>query len=292
MKKQTKETLFSFSYILPGFVLLLVFYIIPIIMDVYFSFTKYNIIQPPQFIGLANYTRMFSDPYIGAAIRNTLVYTIITVPLQTAFALVIAAVLAMKFQKSKFGEGIRSTLFIPVIASAVLVGTLWVNLLATNGPINHILKTFGIPAVNWLGSKNLSMVSICITAIWKNVGYFLVIFYAGILDIPTSLYEAAEVDGATRIQQFCYITIPGLSKVTYLVVTLGTIWSFQVFDIVYTMTGGGPGMSTMTLVLTIYNAAFKEYSMGYATTIALLLFVLVIIIQTLQKRLMKGAKED
>ena len=130
------------------------------------------------------------------------------------------------------------------------------------------------------------------TAIWKNIGYFLVIFYAGILNIPGSLYEAAEVDGASRWQQFCHITIPGLSSVTYMVITLGTIWSFQVFDIVYTMTGGGPGMSTVTLVLTIYTAAFKEYNMGYASAIALLLFLIVLFVQFLQKKIMKGGEND
>jgi multiple sugar transport system permease protein len=128
--------------------------------------------------------------------------------------------------------------------------------------------------------------------VWKNVGYFLVIFYAAIMEVPRSLYEAAEVDGASRSQQFFYITLPGLSSVTYLVVTLGTIWSFQIFDMVYTMTGGGPGLSTVTLVLTIYNTAFREYSMGYASSIALLLFVFVILISYLQRLLFNNGNNE
>ncbi|MEG2436435.1 MAG: sugar ABC transporter permease, partial [Ruthenibacterium sp.] len=124
------------------------------------------------------------------------------------------------------------------------------------------------------------------------VGYFLVIYFAGIMDIPRSLYEAAEVDGATAVQKFFRITLPSLSSVTFLVVTLGTIWSFQVFDMVYTMTGGGPGLSTVTLVLTIYNTAFKEYNMGYASAIALLMFVFVLLISGGQKLLLRGGKGE
>ena len=292
MQKKNKEALFAYTYILPGFILLLTFYLIPILMDVVFSFTKYNVIQSPKFIGMKNFQRLISDKFILAGIKNTLIYSVITVPIQTIISLTIAALLASKFKSSKFGEFTRSALFIPVIASAVLISTLWLNLLASNGPINYLIKLLGGEPINWLGDKVLSLVSVIMTAICKTIGYFLVIFYAGILNIPGSLYEAAEVDGASRWQQFCHITIPGLSSVTYMVITLGTIWSFQVFDIVYTMTGGGPGMSTVTLVLTIYTAAFKEYNMGYASAIALLLFLIVLFVQFLQKKIMKGGEND
>jgi len=165
-------------------------------------------------------------------------------------------------------------------------------LLTPRGPVNTMLGLLGLDTVNWLGGKISSLLSVSMVSVWKNIGYFLVIFYAGIMDIPASHYEAAKVDGATGLQQFFYITLPSLSSVTYLVVTLGTIWSFQVFDIVYTMTGGGPGLSTVTLVLTIYNAAFKEYNMGYASAVALLMFLFVIIIQALQKSLVRTGRED
>ncbi|MFQ7002867.1 MAG: carbohydrate ABC transporter permease [Ruthenibacterium lactatiformans] len=157
--------------------------------------------------------------------------------------------------------------------------------------VNSIIHAFGLPSVNWLGGKLTSMLSVCIVSVWKNVGYFLVIYFAGIMDIPRSLYEAAEVDGANAFQRFFKITLPGLSSVTFLVVTLGTIWSFQVFDLVYTMTGGGPGTSTVTLVLTTYNAAFKEYNMGYASAVAMLMFVFVLAVSGLQKLLLKGGED-
>lgn len=277
-----KKKFQGFLYILPSFILILTFSVIPILMNVYFSFTKYNVIQPPEWVGLANYARMLQDHYVVDSLRNTLVYTLITVPLQTIGALVLAAV-AAGFFKNKFGNFVKGSLFVPTIASGILIGTLWFLFLAPRGVVNEILNLVHLPSVTWLGGKYSSMLSVCIVSIWKNVGYFLVIYYAGIMDIPKDLYEAAKVDGANGIQCFFRITLPGLKNITYLVLTLGIIWSFQVFDLVYIMTGGGPGTSTITLVMTIYNAAFKEYNMGYASAVALLLFVFVLLLNVLQK---------
>ena len=290
MINRRKEAAQGFLYILPSLVLILVFSVVPILMSLYFSFTKYNVLQPPQWTGLDNYIRLFRDPYVRASLKNTVVFTVITVPLQTAGSLVLAAVIAELFH-NKFGNFVKSSLFVPVIASAILVGTLWFTLLSPRGVVNSIIHAFGLPSVNWLGGKLTSMLSVCIVSVWKNVGYFLVIYFAGIMDIPRSLYEAAEVDGANAFQRFFKITLPGLSSVTFLVVTLGTIWSFQVFDLVYTMTGGGPCTSTVTLVLTTYNAAFKEYNMGYASAVAMLMFVFVLAVSGLQKLLLKGGED-
>jgi len=259
-------------------------------MNLGLSFTKYNIMQPAQWVGLANYERMLSDPYIWASLKNTALFTLITVPIQTILALLLAAVIAELFH-NRFGNFIKSALFVPVIASSVLVGTLWSIILSPTGVANDLIKTLGANPVNWLGGKSTALISICMATIWKNVGYFLVIYFAGIMDIPRSLYEAAQVDGATPIQRFFRITMPSLAPVTFLVVTLGTIWSFQVFDMVHTMTGGGPGLSTVTLVLTIYNTAFKEYNMGYASAIALLMFLFVMLISGAQKLILRGGRE-
>ncbi len=289
--KNKKEIIMGYLYILPSFILISVFAIIPIFMNIYYSFTKFNVIQSAQWVGLSNYMRMLKDPYIVASLKNTFIFTIITVPAQTLFSLIIAAILADRF-RNKMGEVIKSAMFIPVIASAVLVGTLWSIFLEPYGLMNSILNFLHIPSINWLGGKTSSLLSVCMATVWKNVGYFLVIYYAGIMDIPKELYEAARVDGASKFQQFRFITVPSLSSVTYLIVTLGTIWSFQVFDMVFTMTNGGPGMSTVTLVLTIYNAAFKSFNMGYAASIAIVMFVLVILIQALQRRFLSDRGES
>lgn len=284
-----KDIRFSLLYILPSLLLIMVFSVVPIIMNVFYSFTEYNIIQNPVFIGFDNYVRMFNDSYVRAALKNTIVFTFIVVPLQTVLSLVFASFIS-QYARGTYGGFVKSAMFVPVIASAVLIGNLWSMLLSPTGVLNSLLEAVGIGSINFLGSRYLSLLSVCFVSIWKNVGYFLVIFYAGIMDIPLSLYEAAEVDGANKIQMFFKITVPSLKPIIYLVVTLGTIWSFQVFDLVYTMTGGGPGLSTQTLVLNIYNNAFRNSAMGYASTIALLMFVFVMLINFIQKKFL--ARED
>ncbi|WP_054955637.1 carbohydrate ABC transporter permease [Paenibacillus dakarensis] len=271
-------------YILPSFLLILIFSLIPLVMTGYYSFTQYNVIQQPEWIGLDNYAALMNDAFFKTGLTNTLIYTVIVVPVQTIISLMLANVIATYF-RNRLGTFFRSALFIPVISSMILVGTIWKFMLATeNGFINLFLGFMGLDGLNWLGSKTLALISICLVSIWKNVGYFLVIYYAGIMDIPRSHYEAAQVDGATRFQQFHYITVPSLKAITYLVITLGTIWSFQVFDLVYAMTGGGPGKSTLTMVLNIYQSAFKQYKMGYGSAISFILFILILMISGVQKR--------
>ena len=270
-------------YILPSFILILLFSIIPLFMTLYFSFTKYNVINAPEWIGFKNYTALFQDSFFKASVKNTIVYTLLVVPLQTLLSLFLADIIAKQF-RNRFGTFIRMVLFIPVISSMILVGMVWKFLLSTdNGIVNMILTFLRLPRINWLGTQNTAMISICMTSIWKNVGYFLVIYYAGIMEIPLSYYESAKVDGASRWQEFFYITLPSIKPITYLVVTLGTIWSFQVFDLVYSMTGGGPGRSTLTLVLIIYQSAFKQYKMGYACAVSFVLFLLVLLVSAMQK---------
>ncbi len=287
MNRKKKEALQGVIYILPSFILIACFSVLPIFMSGYFSFTNYNVMNDPTFAGLENYAKIFKDAYVADAIKNTLAYVVITVPIQTILSLVFAAFLAYKMQ-NKTGGFLRSIMFIPVIASAVTAGTIWRIILNTDGGLlNNLLGVFHISPVNWLGSTKTALISICIVAIWKNVGYFLVIYYAGIMGISKDLYEAARVDGGTNIQQFCKITMPMLKPITYLVVTLGIIWSFQVFDLSYQMTGGGPGRSTVTIVMAIYNAAFKQYKMGYACAMAMVLLVIVLIINGLENLLFK-----
>lgn len=284
MKQRRLEAVQGYTYILPSLILILSFSIIPIFMSAFFSFTEYNVMNPPKFVGLANFEKILQDEYVAQAMRNTLKYVLITVPIQTILSLVFAAFLAEKMRNGT-GEFLRSVMFIPVIASAVTSGTIWRTILGTDGGIlNNILGIFGISPINWLGDSKTSLISICIVAIWKNVGYFLVIFYAGIMDVPKSLYEAAKVDGANIYQQFFKITLPMLKPITSLVVTLGIIWSFQVFDLSYQMTGGGPGYSSVTIVMAIYNAAFKQYKMGYACALAMVLLVIVLLINALKQK--------
>lgn len=287
MKHRMRTTLAGYIYIAPCFLLIFVFHFIPILMIFGLSMTKYNLLQPAEWIGLKNYSRMLIDPYLRDSLINTIYYTLMVVPCQTVLSMLVSVVLANHF-RGKFGGFVKSCLFIPVVSSAVLVGTIWLFMLATDGGVvNSVLGIFGIGRINWIGSLSTALPSVAITTIWKNVGYFLVIFYAGLMDIPISYYEAARVDGASSIQQFRHITLPLLRPITMLVVTLGTIWSFQVFDIVYVMTNGGPGRATLTLVLSIYNSAFRDYKIGYASAEAVLMFIVVLIVSIAQKLIFK-----
>lgn len=287
-----KNNIAGWLYVLPSFLLLITFFIIPICRSFYYSLTDYSVLSSPVFCGFKNYITALKDSFVQASLKNTCIYVLVTVPMQTILSMIIAAVIAMKFQ-NKYGRFVKACLFIPVISSSVLVGTLFTLLVYDR---RRCRKYCTFHFWNWSGQlarqSSTALITVCIAAIWKNVGYFLVIFYAGLMDIPTSLYEAAQVDGASKIQQFFAITLPCLKPITYLVVTLGIIWSFQSFDIVYAMTKGGPGQSTYTLVYTIYNAAFREYRMGYACAVAVILFILILIVNNIQKFFLGDKKEE
>ncbi|MBR1586640.1 MAG: sugar ABC transporter permease [Clostridia bacterium] len=287
MTRQKKQAIYGAVYILPSFLLMLFFTFIPIFMTIYFSFTKYNLGQPPQWIGLENYSKLISNSYLHQALINTVQYVAVTVPIQTLLSLVIAAFLSSRL-RNHLGSALRSMMFIPVVASMIASAAVWNVIYETNGGIiNQVLEFFGIPGYNWLGRKSSALNCVAVVAIWKNVGYFLVIFYAGIMNISVDITEAACVDGATPIQRFFYITLPILKPITYMVVTLGIIWSFQVFDLVYKMTAGGPGRATYTVAYLIYSYAFQDKRIGYGAALAVCLLIVILLIHGIQNLLFK-----
>ena len=282
--RRRRNTLWGYGFTAPSAILLLVFIILPIFISAALSLTDFSGFNEPTYVGFKNYVDMFQDKKFLASMKNTFIYVIVTVPLQTILSLVVAAILAEKF-RNPFGEFIRGTMFIPVLCSAVIAGNLFFYLFASDKEaiVNSFLMLLGFEKVNWLGKSDFAMLVICIVAIWKNVGYFMVIFYAAIMDVPQTLHDAARVDGASPMQRFLHITMPGIRPVLYLVITLSTIWAFQVFDITMVMTKGGPGVATMSPVLLVYNYAFSDHRMGYASAIACLLAVVIFVISMLQK---------
>lgn len=270
---------------LPSLLILLVTALVPVVMTVGYSFTDYSILEDGEFVGFDNYSRMFSDPVFLSALRVTIVFTLISVPLQTIGALVLAEALAKRF-RNRFGQVTRSVLFIPSIASMVVAGTVWRMLLGDTGLINEMLRWVGFEGSNFLGRPTSALIAVSLIAVWANVGYFVVIYYAGILEVPASVYEASALDGAGGFRQFVHITMPSVSASTVVVVVLGTIWSFQTFDLIYVMTGGGPGGATSTLVFAIYRFGFQNFQMGYASAVAVVLLVGVLAISVVQNRLL------
>lgn len=287
LKRRQRQAIYGAVYILPSLLIIFAFSVIPIGMAIYYSFTKYNLVGSPEWIGFENYVKLASNSYLRAALQNTVTYVLITVPCQTIFALCIAAFLGDKLQ-NRYGGMLRSVMFVPVIASLIASATVWrVMYEAKGGIINQFLALLGAQPVNWLGSKATALPAVAVVAIWKNTGYFLVIYYAGIMNISTEIREAAIVDGANGWQRFFRITIPILKPITYMVVTLGIIWSFQVFDLVYKMTGGGPGRATYTVAYVIYTYAFQDKRIGYACALAVCLLIIILIIHAAQNLFFK-----
>ncbi len=282
-----RQIVIGLMYILPSFVLMMTFNVIPIFLSVFFSFTKYNMASPPAWIGLDNYARLFGNRVLTEALSNTAEYVLITVPVQTVLALLIAVFIA-EHMKNRYGSLMRSVIFIPVIVSLIASATVW-NIMyqPKGGLINQLLELLGAAPVNFLGKKASALPSVAAVAIWKNTGYYMVIYYAGVMNVPADVREAAIVDGATPVQRLLHITLPILRPITYMIVTLGIIGSFQVFDLVYKMTGGGPGRSTYTVAYVIYTFAFQDKNFGYASAVAICLLIVILLIHLVQTLLFK-----
>ena len=288
MRSRRRTQLQYLSLVLPGMIIFTVGLILPMFLAMYYSLTSWNgmTVEKP-FVGLSNYVRMFADSYAGNAWLFTLKFTFWNTIIENVAAILLAVALDSGIKGQKL---LRTIFFVPCLISAVVVGFVWLKIYGNVLPA--LFKSLGIDANPMLfGKESTVLGGFLIANNWQWIGYWMLIYLAALQSIPGDLYEAAKVDGASGSQRFFKITLPGLSSVTFLVVTLGTIWSFQVFDLVYTMTGGGPGTSTVTLMLTTYNAAFKEYNMGYASAVAMLMFVFVLAVSGLQKLLLKGGED-
>jgi ABC-type sugar transport system permease subunit len=235
-----------------------------------------------EWVGLANFTEMMGDRLFWRAIGNTLIFLVIHVPLQIIGALIIAEVLNHKLIARGF---FRAAFFLPVVVSGVAVTILWKQFYSTDlGILNQLLSAVGIGPVPWITSPRWAMPSIAIMATWKNVGLYIVIFLAGLQNVPRQLYEAAKIDGATTVQQFFYITVPAINPAMVMVVILSTINGFNLFIEPYVMTGGGPMNSTLSAVLYVYKQAFNFFRMGYAATIGFTIAFIIMAVVLVQRK--------
>lgn len=266
----------AYLFIVIPVLLMLVFIFLPIIMALIYSFTDYDVVNKPNWIGFENYTKMFEDPYFLISLKNTIIYTALYVPLGLVVALGTASLLNMRKAGVKL---FRTFFYVPVLCSSVATATIWFWLLnPSNGLINIVLGWFGIDGPAWLYDSNYAMLAIVVMSVWMTFGTNMIIFLAGLQGISDTLYEAAKVEGANKWQTFYYVTLPSLSKTTFLVTTMLIINAFQVFDQAYILTQGGPGNSTITLVYYIYNKGFGGLEMGYASAISFVLFIIIFIV--------------
>lgn len=282
-KRKVKNMTTAYLFLLPNLVGFLIFTLIPIVCSMGLSFMEWDSANPMVFVGLENFKRLWTDDTFKISLWNTVYYSVFTVPLTMAAALGLALILN---QKMKGINIFRTIFFFPHVASLVAIAVVW-NLLfhPTLGPINSILKSFGIAnPPGWTSSIDWAMPVIIIVSIWKSMGYYMILYLSGLQAIPRELYEAAKVDGANSFQRFKSITLPMLTPTTFFVSIMLTIACFKVFDLVSVMTNGGPGRSTNVLVFNIYNTAFINYEFGYASAISMILFGIVLAITIVQFR--------
>lgn len=287
-KRTLKRNLIGYSFVLPNFIGYFIFVFLPVIFTFVLCVMKWDGSDAPmKFVGIQNFVKLFHDSGFIISLKNTLVYAVWTVPLTMVAALLIAVLLNSKI------KGIilfRTAFFFPYVASLVAVGAVWNMLFQPEfGPVNEFLKFIGIQnPPRWCASTDWAMTVIVIVSVWKYMGYYMVVYLAALQGIAKDLYEAASIDGATGFNKFRYITIPMLTPTTFFVVIMLTIQCFKVFDLIYVMTGGGPGRATNVIVNHIYNAAFVDFKFGYASAGAVVLFLIVLVITMIQ---FKGEKK-
>lgn len=281
-----RNTLVGMSFILPNFLGFFIFIFIPVVFSFVISFTKWDGFKPMEFVGLSNFVTIFNDKYFLQALGRTLVYTVFTVFFTTFAALGLAVLL----NKGLKATGVfRGAIFFPYIASIVAVGAVWKMLFMKDyGPINEFLRFIGIQnPPGWLASSKAALPAVIIISVWKNMGYYMVVYLAALQDIPVELAEASTIDGATKLQHFWRIVMPLLAPSTFFVVLMLTINSFKIFDLIYATTEGGPGQATTLVVNYIYNKSFVSNTYGVASAAAMVLFVIVAIITVFQFRVEK-----
>ncbi|GAB2021758.1 sugar ABC transporter permease [Pseudolactococcus yaeyamensis] len=279
MKKQ-KNWLWVLLFLGPSLLGFSVFIAFPILYSLVISFTDWNLLNPMKFVGIDNYASLLRDKNFWVALRNTGTFIIGYLPGVMILGLTIAILLNSKIKFKTFFRGIY---FLPVVTSWVAVSLVWKWLLnGQYGLLNYFLSLVGIHGPSWLTDPRTAMLAIIITSVWKDIGFIMVLYLGGLQAISPSLYEAAEIDGASQWRQFWHVTLPGLRPTTFFVLMISLINSFQVFDQVNIMTGGGPGNATTVMVQNIYNSAFNFFEMGRASAMSWLLFLIIFAVSLFQ----------
>lgn len=280
--ERNQKRVIPYIFITPNVVVFTVFIFVPIIFAFYVSLTQWSLIGTATFVGLDNYVRMFQDGNFWRSFYNTVIYTVGTVPTSMALGLLVAVGLNRKLPGRTL---LRSIYFVPVIISLVAAALIAAWIFNDNyGVINNLLNALGLKSIPWLSSAKWAMPSLIITTLWIRLGFNMVVYLAGLQGIPADLYHAARVDGATGWKVFRHITWPLLSPTTFLLLILNVIYSMYVFDLIFVMTGGGPGYSTTVLVQYVYQEAFEQGDMGYASAVGVFLYVLLMIFTLFQWR--------
>lgn len=276
-RRERARLLIAYGFLMPSFVFFLVFLIIPLVAVVYLSFTNYNIVTAPQWVGLENYARLFQDPLFWRGLRNSFIYLVVT-PILIVLSIWLAIVVNRKLR------GIfifRTIYYIPAVTSVVAVGMVFELVFAEpSGLINGALMALGIidRPINFLTHPDSVLISIMLVTIWRGIGFYMVIFLAALQAVPEELYEAAAIDGANRFQQHLYITVPGIRPAIIFVAIISSISALKVFEEIFVMTNGSGGVldSALTLMFYLYRQGFVNLNAGYAAAIAVIFTIVTL----------------
>ncbi|MDD5633895.1 MAG: sugar ABC transporter permease [Candidatus Omnitrophica bacterium] len=293
---QLRRQKWSYIFISVPFLLFFIFQLAPVFISFLWSFTEYDVVHPPKFIGLDNYINIFTnDPLFRKSVINTIIYVVGVVPLGVCLSLVLAVAID---QKIKFKNFFKSIFFLPTVTAIVAVSVIWKWLYAGEkyGLFNYLIMKLGFQPVDWLASPIWTLPSIMIMSIWAGLGYSMILFLAGLQTIPQVMYEMAEIDGAGFWCKLFHVTLPLLKPTIVFVSMMSFIFSFQVFEQVYVMTGGDGAIggvlnSALTMVAYLYDKGFTKFQMGYASALAYIIFFCVFIFTMLNKRLIKSRVE-
>lgn len=285
-KKEKRENIIGYVFIAPQLVGFVLFVAFPLVFSLVLCFSEWNMIDMPELVEFANFSAVFHDRIFWKSIGNTFIYIAIVVPLTLLSSLTLAILTNRKLPFMKF---YRAAFFLPMVTSTVAIAMVWMFIYQADGGIlNSVLAVFGVKNLpNWLQDTVLARFAVSVVSIWLKVGYYYIIFDAGLKNIPTELYEAADIDGASPWRKVRRITVPMLSSVTFFVTVMLFIDIFNMFNEVFIMTAGGPDYSTYTLSMYIYFYAFKEFDMGRAAVASWVLFALVGIVTVVQFKLKK-----
>jgi len=290
-ERDRREAVQGMTFMLPTIIILVTFTLLPIAYSLFLSFTRVNLFGGIDFqwVGFENYINAWNDDRVWTALKNTFRYALFVVPIQTAIALLMAAVLnsGIRFQNT-----FRTIYFLPTLTSSSALTMIFMFLFSLNGPINNVLVSLGLldAPVNFINETDFALTTIMVMNIWSTVPFFMTIYLAGLQDIPSSLYEAASLDGANAWQKLMKITVPNLTPVTNYVLLMGIIGCFQLFDQAYIISGGtgGPNNATLTFSLIIYQYAFKTIgTMGYASALAIILTIIIFTVSMIARKLNK-----
>lgn len=288
LTERQREALAGYLFILPTFIGYTAFVIGPIFAAIGISFTRYNILEPAQFVGVQNYVQLFNDPRLRIVYTNTFIFTLFAVTFNIGVGLLLAVLLNRRmpaFLKYIF----RAAYFFPVLVALTYSAIIWQFLYQKDtGVANYYLQFLGVEPIPWLNSRQWVMPSIIIMDVWKNTGFAMLIFLAGLQNIPDMYYEAGQLDGANRWQLFRHITLPLISPTIFFNLIIFMIGALQVFDSIMVLTQGGPGDASRSVVMYIYEKAFRSFQMGYASAVAMTLFTIIMVLTLIQFRLSRS----